>query len=399
MEVTPSDGTEDGDSVASDTITISNTAPTAPEVSVEENGDCDDGWTSVDGEDRCFKAVFTLQNYSDAEANCVSLGGHLARISDASDNALALSLVYSSSDYSGPYTYTWIGGNRIDTSGDFEWTDGEDFDYTNWYTTEPTGAAAEQCIELFYPFDAEGRWNDDFCTESRHSVCQVPSNTFLTCSIDTESTDADGDAISYSFAWDVDGEDYTDATTTTETGDTVDADDVGYLETWTCEVTASDGDDDSDIGSGAYTTDAASVPSACVAGSFMSHDYLMCPTYDQAWDDANTRCQSMGYDGLVIIETAEEQSYLESLMPSTTTGSYYWIGMTDRATEGTFIWRDGTTLGSGYSNWDPTPGYWEPDSAYGDSGAWEDCAAWAVSGGYWHDDSCTGLRSYMCEAE
>ena len=77
---------------------------------------------------------------------------------------LAMSLVYES-DFSGPYTYTWIGGNRIDTSGAFEWTDGEPFDYTNWYSTEPTGAPDEQCIEIFYPFDASGRWNDDFCTK------------------------------------------------------------------------------------------------------------------------------------------------------------------------------------------------------------------------------------------
>ena len=34
----------------------------------------------------------------------------------------------------------------------------------------------------------------------------------LTCSVTTASTDADGDALTYAFAWDVDGVDFTSAT-------------------------------------------------------------------------------------------------------------------------------------------------------------------------------------------
>jgi hypothetical protein len=75
----------------------------------------------------------------------------------------------------------------------------------------------------------------------------------LLCSIDTESTDDDGDAITYTFEWEVDGTSYTDATTTVETGDTVPSSDYSGGETWTCIVTPSDGDDDGDSATASYT--------------------------------------------------------------------------------------------------------------------------------------------------
>ena len=66
----------------------------------------------------------------------------------------------------------------------------------------------------------------------------------LVCTIDEESTDADGDTVSYTFDWDVDGESYTDTGTTTHDGDTVPLDALGSDETWTCEVTPDDGGDE-----------------------------------------------------------------------------------------------------------------------------------------------------------
>ena len=64
---------------------------------------------------------------------------------------------------------------------------------------------------------------------------------YLFCEIDTDSSDDDGDSISYTIEWEVDGVAYTDATTTTESGDTVPAADVGADEEWTCTVTPNDG--------------------------------------------------------------------------------------------------------------------------------------------------------------
>jgi len=65
----------------------------------------------------------------------------------------------------------------------------------------------------------------------------------LICLIEVASTDADGDAVSYLFEWDVDSTAYYDAVDTYETGDTIDGAETVGGEVWTCEVTPDDGDD------------------------------------------------------------------------------------------------------------------------------------------------------------
>lgn len=96
----------------------------------------------------------------------------------------------------------------------------------------------------------------------------------LTCSIDTASTDADGDGITYVMSWEVDGVAYDTGgssdtgldtadpgwagpSTTTWTDDTVDGDDVLDGETWFCTATPDDGDDEGTAGTASVTTAAA----------------------------------------------------------------------------------------------------------------------------------------------
>lgn len=71
----------------------------------------------------------------------------------------------------------------------------------------------------------------------------------LVCGIDTGSVDPDGDTASYTFAWDRDGSAYAGATRTLYTSDTVPASATSDGETWTCEVVAGDGVDESGVGS------------------------------------------------------------------------------------------------------------------------------------------------------
>lgn len=66
----------------------------------------------------------------------------------------------------------------------------------------------------------------------------------LLCTIESPPTDPDGDPLTVSVAWLVDGVAYVGATTTILTGDTVPAPDSELGTTWTCVVTTSDGDDD-----------------------------------------------------------------------------------------------------------------------------------------------------------
>ncbi|XP_053336222.1 CD209 antigen-like protein E [Clarias gariepinus] len=77
------------------------------------------------------------------------------------------------------------------------------------------------------------------------------------------------------------------------------------------------------------------------------------------WDESRNECKARGAD-LVIINSTEEQEFISTYYGDTEA----WIGLTDRDTEGTFKWVDGSSL---------TTAFWwngEPNSWVGDS---EDC--------------------------
>ena len=69
--------------------------------------------------------------------------------------------------------------------------------------------------------------------------------------MDFDSADADGDPVTYSFAWEVEGLAYAHAIDGVEIGDTVPAEDLVTDETWICTVTPSDGED---VGASASAT-------------------------------------------------------------------------------------------------------------------------------------------------
>ena len=67
----------------------------------------------------------------------------------------------------------------------------------------------------------------------------------LVCEISSPATDADGDAVTYTFDWYVNGQPYSgSALTTYRTGDTIVASELDGGLIWRCEVTANDGQDD-----------------------------------------------------------------------------------------------------------------------------------------------------------
>ncbi|XP_069038827.1 CD209 antigen-like protein C isoform X3 [Lepisosteus oculatus] len=63
----------------------------------------------------------------------------------------------------------------------------------------------------------------------------------------------------------------------------------------------------------------------------------------QTWADSRADCQNRGAD-LVIIESAEEQNFTNVK----TMGEISWIGLTDTAEKGTFLWVDGSRESGGY---------------------------------------------------
>ncbi|XP_058849972.1 asialoglycoprotein receptor 1-like [Acipenser ruthenus] len=114
------------------------------------------------------------------------------------------------------------------------------------------------------------------------------------------------------------------------------------------------------------------------------------------WHSSRASCVSMGAD-LVIIESDAEQKFLlendksKPLLGNAEKNSY-WIGLTDAATEGTWLWVDGTPLNDKAKYWHGN----EPDDwKRGGDSSGEDCARLAYSTSpanslkAWFDASCT----------
>ncbi len=125
----------------------------------------------------------------------------------------------------------------------------------------------------------------------------------------------------------------------------------------------------------------------CTLGERNGHAYAYCP---QAlpFAQARTTCQSFGGDLVVIEDMAENDFIVAEPTPATMGVGGFWIGLTDAAAEGTFVWVDGTA---------PTFTAWnmgEPNDGGGD----EDCGEMSTTSGGWNDVGCAMARAFICEA-
>ncbi len=127
----------------------------------------------------CFKVVAANLNWAQAEAACVTWGGHLARIDSATENTVVRS---AANTVCGNGATPFIGINDVQTEGKWVWPDGAPVTYTNWQGGEPnncTGCcsianAGEDVGQML----ASGTWND-LCSATAQGcyVCRRPIPT------------------------------------------------------------------------------------------------------------------------------------------------------------------------------------------------------------------------------
>jgi hypothetical protein len=111
----------------------------------------------------------------------------------------------------------------------------------------------------------------------------------------------------------------------------------------------------------------------------------------QGWEQGKTTCSGISAH-LAILSTAVVDQAAETLVGNLDT----FIGLTDAATEGAFLWVDGTALG--FSNWETG----EPNNGGGTN---EDCAviAGARTAKGWDDRPCApngngaGAYAILCQ--
>ncbi|XP_048038613.1 type-2 ice-structuring protein-like isoform X2 [Megalobrama amblycephala] len=98
------------------------------------------------------------------ERKCQSHEANLVSVHNKLENEFVRSLLPSS-------TPTWAGAHDGEQDGQWLWTDGTGFEFTNWCSGEPNNYQRnpESCLEINR--GSNRCWNDEICTESRHYVC------------------------------------------------------------------------------------------------------------------------------------------------------------------------------------------------------------------------------------
>ncbi|XP_058260444.1 C-type lectin domain family 4 member E-like [Hemibagrus wyckioides] len=122
----------------------------------------------------------------------------------------------------------------------------------------------------------------------------------------------------------------------------------------------------------------------CLFGSEADYGVQQCLRYfvtiSMSWNKARQECRSKGAD-LVIINSQEEQEFLSLTVPGEA-----WIGLSDSAEEGKWMWVDNTNMTTGFW-WQGEPNDYEQK---------EDCAA---TGSKFAQDKITAWADYPCEKQ
>ncbi|XP_078660161.1 uncharacterized protein LOC144904888 [Branchiostoma floridae x Branchiostoma belcheri] len=280
----------------------------------------------------CYKDYAELMTYDEARQTCAADGGLLAMPRDNATNTFIHDL--------GGAGIRWIGLTDTASEGQFVYEDGQSLEssgYSNWYPREPNDAHdGEDCVLIF---DSGHGWIDAGCSLARGFICQLVnvvdggwsdwgpwSGCSVTCGVGTETRDrtctnpapANGGA-------DCDGP----AQETREC-------DTGV----SCPVLPTPGC-------------SALYPGLRPARTFGRYQNQCFWSSTRGNQRLNYRaalqvCRSHG-GTLAMIKNAGVQTFLTEHLNRVSgrrAQRNYWIGLDDLDMERSFVWNDGTPLGS-----------------------------------------------------
>lgn len=356
--------------------------------------------------------------WTGASTLCSSNGGWLSTISSAQEQQYILSLL--------PGQSQWIGFTDQAQEGNFQWVTGQPITYTNWGGGEPNNSGDEDYTEL----TAGGQWNDLGNNYNLRYVCEFSgvqqvdllwstgettqditvqpaetttfylqvSNDDLVCS---DSVVVEVQIASWSFPEDsvfVCGPNATlDAGeglvsflwNTGATTQTIVADEPGLyslsvnegacissdeLELFLLDPTIEQNDQSICLGESVNLSTAvqslgSGEPIAGFNyGGILGESSYYVSTYSTSWVNANNACINAG-GYLSTIGSSQEQSYVFNLL----SGQSQWIGFTDAASEGNWLWANGDQVT--YTNWnggEPNNSGNEDYAQMNTNGTWND---------------------------
>ncbi|MCQ4022703.1 MULTISPECIES: lectin-like protein [unclassified Ruminococcus] len=127
-----------------------------------------------------------------AKELCEEKGGHLVTINNQHENDLVCNMI------SDRNCNVWIGASYNENTSEWEWVNGENFDYTNWSYDEPSSenGSLEKYVQM-YSFnlglkDTLGKWNDVNINNNADSIYSVCNSCYI-CEYDYLSGDINCD--------------------------------------------------------------------------------------------------------------------------------------------------------------------------------------------------------------
>jgi len=208
------------------------------------------------------------------------------------------------------------------------------------------------------------------------------ANDNLVCQVDVVSVDGESDPIQYEFAWYKNGvlqEAHTTETVPASATSDCPPWQCDSCEKWTCKVIPTDGKPGMP---GTASTEIGALGCQTCDGQVHGNNCYLYNSWATTWGNGASSCTSWG-GHLVTIMSGGENDFVNSICPGNC-----WIGLSDSAKEGTFVWVTGDALG--YNQWssgEPNDWLWA-----------EDCAH-MKGNGKWNDDECDSNFAFICEKE
>ncbi|NMD38564.1 MAG: C-type lectin domain-containing protein [Christensenellaceae bacterium] len=121
-------------------------------------------YVAADGSKHVYQIFKGVPTWIEAKMFCESLGGHLATIADAEENAFIHDFMIDSG-----YTEAYFGLSDEERVGNWEWVTGEPFVFSNWYKGEPSRSPRERYGMFFTTMHEPRTWNDSHFYEHAKS--------------------------------------------------------------------------------------------------------------------------------------------------------------------------------------------------------------------------------------
>ncbi|KAI8514119.1 hypothetical protein Bbelb_084430 [Branchiostoma belcheri] len=143
---------------------------------------CQSGWSEYNN--HCYKLIKDKVCWSTANKRCQHLGANLASVGSAGENNFIAHLITDAPG--GQQRHLVWFGLTLGVDGQWKWTDGSRFSYTNWAKNEPGRnlfGRKVNCANLYSKDGGnwfirakgkKGEWNDDMCSTHFPYICETP---------------------------------------------------------------------------------------------------------------------------------------------------------------------------------------------------------------------------------